>query len=109
MIKGLINGIMTLFSSGLILNPMVLLGIAFALYLNTTFSLEDIFEIYKDFHVYLMAVLIGFIYIYFFKKPYKLGGKEVDYSEMSMMVLGAAFKLVFSSILMTSFIAILFF
>ncbi|MDR1695000.1 MAG: hypothetical protein LBR70_07430 [Lactobacillaceae bacterium] len=109
MIKGLINGVISLFTSGLIFNPMVLIGIGFSILINTSFSYEEVFEVYKDYNIYFMAVLIAFTYIFFFKRPYKFGGEEIDYAELSFMVFGSALRLILSSVLMTSFIAVLFF
>lgn len=109
MLKGLMNGIISLFTSGLILNPMVLIGIGFALFINTSFSYEQIYEIYTDYHIYFLSLLIAFVYIYIFKPIYKFGGKKLDYSETSLAILGAFFKLVLSGILTTSFIIVLFF
>lgn len=103
----MIKGILALFTSGAILNPMVLLGILtgimFYLYLNA----EQIMALYADYRFYLLTVLIAFVYNFLFKKVYQDGGYNLDVGTTLLHVVGSTFKIVISSILMISFISML--
>ena len=89
----MIKGILSLFTSGAILNPMVLA--------------EQITALFSDYRFYLLGLLIAFVYNFLFKKVYQEGGYNLDTGATLLNVLGSAFKLFLSGILMISFLSML--
>ncbi len=77
----MIKGIIALFKSGILLNPMVFSGVVLGFVFAIKFPLELIFTIYGDFRVYLVVLLFSFVYNFLFKKVYKRGGYVVDFKE----------------------------
>ena len=51
------RGLAALFKSGLILNPMVLSGIAFGIFMAAAVDMAKVFALYKDWHFYLLAAV----------------------------------------------------
>lgn len=103
----MIKGLLALFTSGAILNPMILLGIAFGIFSYMFLTAEEISALYTDYRFYLLAVLIAFVYNFLFKKVYQDGGYNLDIGTTMLNVLGSSLKLVISSLLMLSFISML--
>ncbi|MDD4556318.1 MAG: hypothetical protein PHE89_03195 [Alphaproteobacteria bacterium] len=100
----MIRGLISFFTSGAFLNPMVLCGLVLGIVINATLSYEEIYAFYTDYHVYLFALFLSFLYVFFFKRTYKSGGYELDYVENGVMILFGAIKFVFSSMMTVSFI-----
>ena len=103
----MIKGIMSLFTSGLIFNPMVLLGILFGICCYIYLTAEQMTDLFFDYRFYLLGVLLAFLYNFIFKKVYKEGGYELDVSATMLNVVGSAFRFFLSSILMISFISMI--
>lgn len=100
----MIKGLISFFTSGAFLNPMVLAGIVLGIMLNSMMDYEQMYAFYTNYHLYLFALFISTVYIFGFKRIYKVGGKEIDYFENTMSILGGALKFIFSSYLTVSFI-----
>ena len=66
----MIKGIISLFTSGAIFNPMVLLGILLGVLCDVGLSGEEIKELFTDYNLYLLALLVSGLYIFGFKKVY---------------------------------------
>lgn len=64
----MIKGIISLFTSGAIFNPMVLLGILLGVLCDVGLSGEEIKELFTDYNLYLLALLVSGLYIFGFKK-----------------------------------------
>lgn len=103
----MIKGIMALFTSGAILNPMVLMGIFSGIMFYRYLTAEQILAVYMDFRFYLLVVLVAFIYNFLFKKIYQDGGYNLDIKGTVLNVIGSTLKLILSSVLMISFISML--
>lgn len=101
------RGLIALFSSGAILNPMVLIGLTIGVILNMIMPYEEIFNVYGDWRIYVLSLFIASIYIILFQQAYKNIGKEL--LETTLIIIGAALKIVFSSFLMISFVSFIFF
>lgn len=67
----MIKGIISLFTSGAIFNPMVLLGILLGVLCDVGLSGEEIKELFTDYNLYLLALLVSGLYIFGFKKYIK--------------------------------------
>ena len=70
----MIKGILALFRSGLILNPMVLLGILTGFTAMGTLEGEQLRQFYTNYHLYLLMFLVAGIYVYIFKRTYRRAG-----------------------------------
>lgn len=103
------KGIGALFSSGLIFNPMVLLGIVLGTFFFFGMTTEQVFELYFDFRFYALAFIIALLYNFLFKKVYDDGGLELDLKEMSIHSFGSFLLLIFSSVMMICFINLMYF
>ncbi len=98
------KGIIALFTSGLIFNPMVLGGIVLGGIILAKVEEKQLFSFYKDYHFYLFALFLSFLYNVFFKRVYNDGGNGLDWKNMAANILGGAFLFVFSSLMMISFV-----
>lgn len=105
----MIKGIMALFTSGAIFNPMILLGIVFGILFEVKMTYEQMTEhVYKNYHFYLLALLLAAAYNFVFHKMYC--GKDCDRLDMGAMVsniIFSALKFVASSVLTIAFIEVL--
>ena len=98
------KGIISLFTSGAILNPMVLSGIIVGFYCVFTLEDTEIFSFFKNNIFYVYGMCGAFIYNILFKKVYNNNGKGIDYSDMSFNIIFSFIKFVISAILSVSFI-----
>ena len=101
------RGIIALFSSGVILNPMVFSGIVFGFVAAIKLSTEVIFEMYSNWRVYALLLLVSFVYNFLFKKVYEDGGLKVDIKATAGNVLLSAFYFIISNALTISFVYML--
>lgn len=104
----MIKGIVALFTSGAIFNPMILLGIFFGILFDVKMSYEQMIEhIYKNYHFYLLALLLAAAYNFVFHRVYDDGGDKLDKAAMAGNIIFSALKFVVSSALTISFIELL--
>ena len=101
----MIRGILALFTSGLMTNPMVLAGITIGCILYSFLDGGEIFQIYKNPAFYGFALLCSCIYVIGFRRTYKESG-ETDWTETLLSVAVGVFRFVFASLLMMSFISL---
>lgn len=101
----MIKGIIALFTSGILTNPLVLLGIISGSVFYFCFDGSQIFGIYKKPLFYTLALVVSSFYILYFRRVYRPSG-ETDWSETLLAILGGTVKLVFASLLMISFISL---
>ncbi|MDO5387053.1 MAG: hypothetical protein Q4F75_07270 [Pseudomonadota bacterium] len=102
------RGLAALFKSGLILNPMVLSGIAFGIFMAAA-DMSKVFALYKDWHFYLLAAMWAVLYNIGFQKRYHDGGEGLDYQAMLQNVLGSAAMFLISVFCAASFVFFIFF
>lgn len=100
----MIKGIIALFTSGLITNPMVILGIILGAVFYGLLDADSIFKIYKTPSFYGVALMIACGYVLGFRRVYTSDG-DTDWTETSLAIAGSVFKFVLSSLLMISFIS----
>lgn len=101
------KGLAALFTSGAILNPMVLLGVVFGLFLGIKFDGEQITLVYQNYRLYVLIIIIATIYNFLFKRIYKSGGYELDVWVVIGHSIGSSFKMIISSLLAIAFVVLL--
>lgn len=104
----MLRGFLALFRTGAIFDPFVLLGVIMGL--ATVFSKnKEAFEaLYKNNSFYLLILLLGFLYNFFFKKVYKDDGETPNYLLMAWDVLMSLVKFIFSCAAAIVFVMMLF-
>ena len=84
----MIKGIVALFTSGAIFNPMILLGIFFGILFDVKMSYEQMIEhIYKNYHFYLLALLLAAAYNFVFHKINSTYGHFCPYASYLLFTL----------------------
>lgn len=101
----MIKGIIALFTSGILTNPLVLLGIITGACLYAFFSGAEIFALYKNPLLYVGAFAVSTFYVLRFRRVYQPDG-STDWQETLLAIIGGTFKLVVASLLMISFISL---
>jgi hypothetical protein len=95
-----IRGIIALFASGIILNPMVLFGIIGGCYIMTTMDSAEIHNLFTNAHFYAGIFLFTGFYTCIFKRTYFAGGRRIDWNTTLAGIFGqfalAVISLVFS-------------
>ncbi len=103
----MIKGLISLFTSGIIFNPLVLLGVVFGVFCMVTKEAVDISAIFKDYHLYLFILFVSVIYIFSFKKVYKDDGDTLDWGIMVFQSIWGVVKFTLSSLLTMAFVVML--
>ena len=84
----MIKGILALFRTGIIFNPMVLLGILLGFIAMGTLSDEQLHALYTNYHLYLLMLFISVLYVNFFRRTYFVGGLQVDWKSTIQTMIG---------------------
>jgi len=100
----MIKGILALFTSGLIFNPMVLLGIITGFTAMITLEGERLRAFYTNYHLYLLMLLIAGLYVWFFKRTYYRGGTDTDWGATVPTIIGQFLMFVVSFIFSMLFV-----
>ncbi len=103
----MIKGIISLFTSGAILNPMILLGIICSIGSLMRLDAEEIKALLTNYHFYLLIALVSFGYVFGFKKEYKDGGIELNYAAMVFTSIWGIVKFLLAYVLTISFVVML--
>lgn len=103
----MIKGIMALFKSGVIFNPMVLSGVVIGLLMAVKLQYEQVVDIYKNYHFYLLAVFLAASYNLCFKRVYKGRGDTLDAKAIVLNTIGSAVKFIFSSVMAVAFVLVI--
>lgn len=101
------KGILALFKSGIIFNPMVLLGILSGFIAMGTMDDERLHAFYTNYHLYLLMLLVAVMYVFFFKRTYYRGGLETNWKETIQTMVGYFLMLVVSFIFSMLFITVI--
>ena len=101
----MLKGLQALLASGILLDPLVLLGLilggSFYFYLTD----EQITAIYFDYRFYALAFIICLIYNFAVRPVYRRGGMSIDSKRTMSNVALSCLKFVLSSLLMMAFIS----
>jgi hypothetical protein len=100
----MIKGILALFRSGLIFNPMVMLGVLLGFICMATLDDQMLKFLYTNYNFYMLLFLLASTYVYFFKCVYIQGGYRVDWKETVLSMIGHFFMLVLSFIFSMLFV-----
>ncbi len=103
----MVKGIIALFTSGIIFNPMVLLGIIGGIAAIVRLDEESIRALMTNYHFYLLIAFISFGYIFVFQKEYKEGGIELNYAAMVFTAIWGIVKFFLAFILSMSFVVMI--
>ena len=103
----MIKGLISLFTSGIIFSPMVLLGIICGFFSIIKLSSEHIRTIIFDYKNYLILVIVTGIYVLAFKKIYKDGGLELDWIAIFLRILAESVKFLIAYVLSMAFVLII--
>lgn len=103
----MIKGILALFRSGVIFNPMVLLGILCGFIAMGTLDDERLRALYTNYHLYLLMFFVAGLYVFFFKRVYYRGGVETDWQQTILSMVGHFCKLVISFIFSMLFVMVM--
>ena len=103
----MIKGIVALFTSGAIFNPMVLLGIICGIGAMVRLDEEAIRALVTNYHFYLLIALVSFGYALGFHKEYKEGGIDVDYVATVFTAVWGIAKFILAFALSMSFVVMI--
>ncbi len=98
------RGIIALFTSGVILNPLVLLGIFSGFYAMIKLETGTIIGLFGDMRFYAVIACIAAVYTLVFAKIYQEGGLNVDWPATSARILWNFVRYFISFVLSMSFI-----
>lgn len=98
----MIKGLIALITSGILLNPMVILGIICGTYIMSTFSESAVLELFKNAYFYEGMFAVAFLFAFFFEKEYTAGGKKINWKAIAGIAFGR-----FITLLITVFIVCL--
>ena len=101
------RGLISLFTSGAIFSPLVLLGIISGIYSITHFVPEQIRALAMNWHTYALIVFISFVYVFGFKKIYQEGGVRLDMGAMILAILANTAKFILAFFLSMSFMLLI--
>ena len=77
----MIKGILSLFTSGMFLNPMFLIGLGGGAYMSYHFDAEKIYSVFFGYKIYAVSVVVAFIYTFLFNRVQKGYSSLVDWPE----------------------------
>lgn len=100
----MIKGIISLFTTGAIFNPLVLLGIICGIASIIRLSSDEIKALVTNYHFYLLIALVSFGYVFGFKKEYKEGGVDLNYAAMVFTAIWGIVKFILAYFLSMSFV-----
>ena len=103
----MIKGILALFRSGLIFNPMVLSGILLGFLSISALDDTKLKALYTNSGLYILMFLISAVYVYFFKCIYFEGGYKINYKETILSMIGHFLMFVISFICSMLFVTML--
>lgn len=103
----MLKGILALFRTGIIFNPMVFLGILFGFIAMGTLSDEQLHALYTNYHLYILMFLITALYVVFFRRTYFLGGIDVDWKSTAQTIVGYFLMFVVSFIFSMLFVTVM--
>lgn len=93
------KGLKVLFTSGLIIDPMVLTGIVLGYLMCSFFEIKDLMVFFSMLNYYVFTFGLAFVYVILFKKVYKAKGMMVDWKATGAKIFSSFLKLLFSNVL----------
>ena len=99
------KGIVSLFASGIIFNPFVLLGIISGSWCYFNMKPDDIMNLFYKNEFYAVVVGAAIVYVFCFARVYSSGGRFLDWSAMFMRIIANVIRFFISFVLVMSFIS----
>ena len=103
----MIKGILALFRSGLIFNPMVFLGILTGFIAMGTMDNDKLKAFYTNPGLYILMLMIAAAYVYTFKCVYITGKSDIDWKETILTMIGHFLMMVVSFIFSMLFVMVI--
>ncbi|MBE6444645.1 MAG: hypothetical protein E7019_01105 [Alphaproteobacteria bacterium] len=100
----MIKGIISLFTSGTIFNPMILLGIICGIISINKFEPEQIKSVFYSPNIYVLVGFASFLYTFIFKREYKENSIDLNYAAMLFTIFGGIIKFFLAYVLSMSFV-----
>ena len=101
------KGLISLFTSGAIFNPLVMLGIVSGGWCYFNMSPDDIRTLFLRSEFYAVVAIVSTAFVFCFKKRFKDNGNHLDLGTMFLSIVAGIFKFFLSFILVVSFISML--
>ena len=101
------RGFISLFTSGAIFSPLVLLGIISGIYSITHLEAEQIRALVIDWYSYALIAFVSFVYVFGFKRIYGEGGLHLDIGAMFLSVIANVAKFILAYFLSMSFVILI--
>lgn len=74
----MIKGLIALFTSGILINPLAWAGIGLGLYLIYNYSLPEIHDLAMNWHYHAYIILFTAVYTLIFKRVYHAGSEGIN-------------------------------
>lgn len=103
----MIKGLISLFTSGAIFNPMLLLGVISGAFAIIKLPPETIRDLFGDYHFYAAIAFLAVVYTALFAKIYKEGGEDIDWPATAGRMVWNFVKYFIAFVLTMSFIVML--
>lgn len=94
----MIKGIIALFTTGIIFNPMAWAGIGAGLYMMFNFNMSQIHELAQNWRVHAGVLAIAAVYTLIFKRIYHSGANGVNWKATIKGILGRYFYILFVTV-----------
>ena len=105
----MIQSLISLLSSGVLLNPVVLCSVVLGLIFGIKLDFEQILAMYRNWHFYALGVVVAALYNFGLARQYQDDGVTLDYKAMIRHT-GASFVLfVFANVLAVLFVGFIWF
>ena len=101
------RGLIALFTSGVIFNPFVLLGIGCGIWTIINMSPADIRTLFLDYRLYVVVAVVTVLYTFLFAKIYKQGGRYVDWNSTMWLAVWNFVRYFISFVLAMSFVTMI--
>lgn len=101
----MIKGILALFRSGAIFNPMVFFGILLGFIAEAFLNDDQLRALYTHHAFYLLLLLIAIAYVISFRRVYYRGGIDTDWGQTTASIIGHFLKLTLSFICTLLFVS----
>ncbi len=95
----MLKGLWALITSGLIFNPMLLLGAAIGIAGYIFLDNEQLKILYTNYHLYLLFLLVSAVFIYFFRPTLTEDLRKTDWKETSKDIIKQTILMSFSFIM----------
>lgn len=101
------KGLISLFASGVIFSPFVLLGVVSGGWCYFNLAPEGIRDLFFKNEFYVAIVSASIVYVLLFARVYERGGNSLDWVAMLLKMVSNVIKFIASFLLVMSFISLI--